>query len=79
VELVARAHQLTVDDDAFPLLADPARSMRSATSYGAGVNWYLNRAVRVLLSYEHTTFDPFGTATARPAENAVIGRMQVAF
>jgi phosphate-selective porin OprO/OprP len=79
VELVARAQQLTVDDDAFPLLADPARSMRSATSYGAGVNWYLNRAVRVLLSYEHTTFDPFGTAAARPAENAVIGRMQVVF
>ncbi|HEU0298538.1 MAG TPA: porin, partial [Longimicrobium sp.] len=39
VELVARAHGLRVDQDAFPLYADPARSMRAATAYGAGVNW----------------------------------------
>lgn len=79
VELVARAHSLAVDEDAFPLYADPARSMRSATAYGAGVNWYLNRALRVLLAWERTTFDPFGDAAERPAENAVIGRVQVAF
>jgi phosphate-selective porin OprO and OprP len=79
IELVARAQRLTVDEDAFPLYADPARSMQQATSYGAGVNWYLNRMVRVLLSYERTSFDAFGAAAERAAENAVIGRMQIAF
>jgi phosphate-selective porin OprO/OprP len=79
VELVARAHALSIDEDAFPLYADPARSMRGATAYGAGVNWYLNRAVRVLVAYERTTFDPAGDALERPAENSVISRVQVAF
>ena len=53
--------------------------MRGATAYGAGVNWYLNRAVRTSLAWERTTFDPAGTAAERPAENSVIGRVQVAF
>lgn len=79
VELVARAHALELDRDAFPLYADPARSMQSATAYGAGVNWYLNRNVRVLLAYERTDFDPAGEAAERPAENSVIGRVQFAF
>jgi phosphate-selective porin OprO/OprP len=79
VELVARAHGLRVDRDAFPLYADPVRSMRGATAYGAGVNWYLNRGVRVLLAWERTRFDAAGDAAERPAENAVIGRVQVVF
>lgn len=79
VELIARAGALELDEDAFPLFADPARSMRGATSYGAGLNWYLNRAVRTSLVWERTTFDPFGDAAERPAESAVIGRVQVVF
>jgi phosphate-selective porin OprO/OprP len=79
VELIARAGALRLDEDAFPLYADPARSMRGATAYGAGVNWYLNRAVRTSLAWERTTFDPAGTAAERPAENSVIGRVQVVF
>lgn len=79
VELVARAHALQLDEDAFPLYADPVRSMRGATAYGAGVNWYLNRSVRMLLAWERTTFDPFGDTAERPAESSVIGRVQVVF
>jgi phosphate-selective porin OprO/OprP len=79
IELIARAHALELDEDAFPLYADPARSMRGATAYGAGVNWYLNRNVRVLVAYERTNFDPAGEAAERPAENSVIGRVQFAF
>jgi phosphate-selective porin OprO/OprP len=79
VELVARAHSLQLDEDAFPLFADPARSQQGATAYGAGVNWYLNRAVRFLLAWERTTFDAAADAIERPAENTLIGRVQVAF
>jgi phosphate-selective porin len=53
--------------------------MREAAAYGVGLNWYLNRAVRVLLAGERTTFDPAGGAAERPAENAVVGRVQVVF
>jgi phosphate-selective porin OprO/OprP len=79
VELVARAHSLSIDEDAFPLYSDPAWSMRGATAYAAGVSWYLNRAVRVLVACERTTFDPAGDALEWPAENSVISRVQVAF
>jgi phosphate-selective porin OprO/OprP len=79
IELVARAHSLRLDEDAFPLYADPARSMQSATAYGAGVNWYLNRAVRFLMAWERTEFDAAADAIERPAENTLIGRVQVAF
>ncbi|WP_420125251.1 OprO/OprP family phosphate-selective porin [Longimicrobium sp.] len=79
VELVARAHALELDEDAFPLYADPTRSMQAALAYGAGVNWYLNRNVRVLLAYERTDFDAASGTAERPAENSVIGRVQFAF
>ncbi|HEU0014255.1 MAG TPA: porin, partial [Longimicrobium sp.] len=79
LELVARATGLEVDANTFPTFADPARSMRRATAYGAGVNWYLNRAVRALVNYERTSFDPADGAAARVDENVIVTRLQVYF
>jgi len=79
IELVGRANGLAVDPAAFPLLADPARSMRRATALGAGVNWYLNRNVRLMLSWERTRFTAASGGAARPAEQSVVSRFQVAF
>ena len=79
-EVKLRANGLEVDEDAFPLFADPARSVRGATAYAAGVNWYLNRFVRVLLDYERTGFDAApGGGVERPTENLIVTRFQVAF
>jgi phosphate-selective porin OprO and OprP len=68
-ELVARYHELNLDDDTFKnkdgtsyqqsagAYADLSKSVKSAHSYDLGVNWYLNQDVKVALNYLHTTFD----------------------
>jgi phosphate-selective porin OprO/OprP len=76
-ELAARVGQLRVDGDAFPVFADPATSAREAISYALGVNWHLNRNIKVSLNYEHTDFNaasgnPYDTTD----EDIVLGRVQ---
>jgi phosphate-selective porin OprO/OprP len=56
-EVAARFGQLEIDDDAFPLYANPATSASSATSWGVGLNWHLNRNLKINLNYEQTDFD----------------------
>ncbi len=81
VELAARVHGLTADADAFPLFANPAASAQRATAWAAGVNWYLNGAVRVSLNVERTWFDTADGADveALPTETVVLSRFQIAF
>ena len=80
-EFVARVGQLAVDGDVFPQYA-AAGSAQRAFSFGAGLNWYLNRNIKINLDYEHTWFDGGsttpGTVTAQD-ENAVLTRLQFAF
>lgn len=59
-QLVARFAQAGLDQDAFPVFADPSLSAYQATSWAVGVNWWLNRNVRVLTSYSQTWFDGGG-------------------
>ena len=80
VELVARAHALQIDDAAFPLYADPTRSARAAQAWAAGVNWYLNANVKLVVDYERTSFKGGAANNAdRPTEQAVFARVQFAF
>ncbi len=79
-ELVARYGELEVDDAAFPLYADPAASARHAGSWVAGVNWYLNSNLKLVLNYLHTGFEGGAAGGAdREDEKAVFTRLQVAF
>ncbi len=55
-QLVARFAQADLDSDAFPVFSDPTLSAHSAMSWGIGLNWWLNRNVRVLTSYSRTWF-----------------------
>ena len=84
-ELVGRAQQLEVDDAAFAgtaatRLADPSTAARKATGFGLGLNWYLNRAVKVQAAFERTRFDG-GAANGgdRRDENVFFTRYQVSF
>jgi phosphate-selective porin OprO/OprP len=80
-ELVGRYGELTLDDEAFPSFA-AAGSARAIRSWGAGINWYLNRNVKFNLDFEQSFFD---AGTGKPShvtaqdENAVLGRAQFAF
>jgi len=93
-ELVVRKSELTIDKDAFEVngvlgdtnsLAEATKSAQSANDIGVGVNWYLNKVVRISLDYDKTTFKWGGggvPATApldRPDEEVLIARVQASF
>ncbi len=92
-QLVGRYGQLDIDDGAFQGFANPATSASQATSWSVGVNWWLNRNVRLLTSFTHSSFEgggapasvldpstflPPSTVTRRD-ENALMTRIQLGF
>src|SRR5690606_36158197 len=79
-ELVAPHGQLEVADAAFPLVPDPGIPARAAHAWVAGVNWYLNSNLKLVLNYLQTGFDGGAAGGAdRENEKAVFTRLQVAF
>ena len=86
LQVVGRYEELNIDNDAFPVFANPATSASAAQAWSAGLNWYLNRNIRVNASFSHTTFTGGGgTGTSAPApvtrqpENVFFTRIQLAF
>jgi phosphate-selective porin OprO and OprP len=80
LELVGRASRLKVDEDAFPVFANPATSAKQATTYSAGLNWYLSRHLKWSASYAWTEFEGGAAAGAdRPEEKVFFSRIQTAF
>lgn len=75
--------------------ADGTKSAKSAKSWTAGVNWYLNTNAKISLNYEHTKFDGGASINNqninatntnyrsvvkdREDEDALLARFQVAF
>jgi phosphate-selective porin OprO/OprP len=80
LEVAARYSELTIDDATFPAFANPANTPSKAKAWAVGLNWYLAKAIKVVLDYEHTTFDG-GTASGdnREPENFVASRVQYSF
>ena len=78
-EIAARYSELRADREAFPWFADPQNAVQTARAWALGLNWYLNRNVKLLLNYERTTFEQAAGGANRKAENAVVERFQVAF
>lgn len=91
-ELVARYSELNIDDKAFRPIgglqnrsyADPNSSAKQASAWAAGINWYLNRNLKIALDYEETHFDGGWTGSTgaiedRPTEKVVSSRLQIAF
>jgi len=62
-ELVGRYGDLRVDPDAFNKttadlrFASPITSAQEAHDWGVGLNWYLNRNIKLVLDYDQTRFD----------------------
>ena len=96
-EVVARYSELNIDDKAFSPFgtglaaaqqarsyADPGASAKQASAWAAGINWYLNRNLKIALDYEETHFDGGWTGATgliedRPTEKVVSSRLQIAF
>ncbi|MFN8573285.1 MAG: porin [Gemmatimonadaceae bacterium] len=79
LELAVRASALTVDPDAFPLLADPASQVQRAATRGVGLNWHLVKGVKVMVDYTNTRFRGGASTGDRPAEHNLSTRFQHAF
>jgi phosphate-selective porin OprO/OprP len=84
-QIVARYADMNIDNAAFaaatPFAA--AGSASEAKAWSVGLNWYLNRDIRVNASFSRTTFEPGGTAAptaivAQP-ENVFFTRIQLSF
>jgi phosphate-selective porin OprO/OprP len=78
-EIVGRVNALTIDDDTFPVFASIDNSARSAKAVGVGLNWYLNRAVKISADYELTTFDGGAVSADRGDEHSLFTRIQFSF
>jgi phosphate-selective porin OprO/OprP len=84
-QVVGRYEELNVDNNAFSAALPFAVSTASASSahaWSAGLNWYLNRNIRLNASFTHTMFSGYtGTTPAVPAqaENVFFTRIQLAF
>jgi phosphate-selective porin OprO and OprP len=85
-QLVGRYSELDVDNDAFPIFSNPLTSASGAQAWSVGLNWYLNRDVRVNSSFSRTTFTGGGGAgTTAPAtitrqpEEVLFTRLQLLF
>lgn len=78
-ELAARYSELRVDGDAFPVFASPTSSARRAEEWAGGLNWYLNRNVKVALTYAQTKFTGGAATGDRETEKVLLSRVQLAY
>ena len=81
LQLVARFNRLDLDAEAFSRgFADPAKSVRQASAWGAGLNWIWNSNLKYVLDYESTSFDGGAAANAdRATEKSIQTRLQLSF
>jgi phosphate-selective porin OprO/OprP len=86
LELAARYGELTLDDELFGGGGAPSfaagTSARKVRSWGVGLNWYLNRNIKLTLDYDQTQFrggsQRPGAVTAQD-EQVIISRAQFSF
>jgi phosphate-selective porin OprO and OprP len=82
-QVVARYADLDIDNAAFPVFANPATSASEAKAWAVGLNWYLNKNIRVNTSFSRTTFegkiDHTAATVVRQPEEVVFTRLQLAF
>lgn len=82
-EIVSRADFFSADKENIVRFANLSSSAQRALGWGLGLNWYLNKDLKIQTAFEETFFDTggltvYGTQN-RPVENAFISRVQVAF
>lgn len=80
IELAVRTGEFSADHTIFSYgFATPTATPRSAREFVGGVNWYLNRLVRLSADYAVTGFEGGATAGNRIPERALLFRFQINF
>lgn len=81
-EIALRYSALDLDGETFRLgLADPTTSARSARAWTFGLNWYLDRALKLQFNYERTDFNDslrFSSGT-RDHQDVFLTRFQYSY
>ncbi len=77
--MTARYHTLELDEDFLTRWSTPANGVEWARAWDAGVNWYLNRGVKLTAEYQEVRFRGGATDGDRPTERGVLTRVQVGF
>ncbi len=81
-QAAVRFGQFDVDDQIFSPglnLADSATSASGATSWAVGLNWFLNKNVKVNFDYEQTDFQGGSSPFLNKGEKVFFTRAQVSF
>ena len=79
IELAVRYSRLNIDPSTFPIYASRVSNAEGAKEIGGGVNWYLNKNVKIMLDYFDTEFDTAAGGTPHGDERAILTRFQLAF
>ncbi|MSR77489.1 MAG: porin [Candidatus Omnitrophica bacterium] len=77
-EIATRFSQLDIDKNVFPSFSNALTQVRAAKAWGLGLNWYLNKNVRVMTDFFQTFFQDGGAVDGaiRKNENAILTRVQ---
>ncbi len=79
-ELIGRVGELDVDDDAFPLFANPATAASRVRAWSVGLNWYLTQNLRLATVWSQARFDGGAAGGAdREDEKSLFTRAQLNF
>jgi phosphate-selective porin OprO/OprP len=80
VELAVRVGDFSAEKGLYNYgFASPAQTPRHAHEWVGGVNWYLNRLVRISLDYGNTNFGGGATVGNRLSERVLLTRFQINF
>ncbi|HEY1140915.1 MAG TPA: porin [Lysobacter sp.] len=79
LELVARYGELDIDDDAFPLFANPTASASRVDAWSIGLNWYLTQNLKLVANYTQAAFDGGAATGDREDEKTLFTRAQISF
>jgi phosphate-selective porin OprO and OprP len=78
-ELVARVAGLDLDEQTFPLYANPVTAVAGADQWTIGLNWYFNGNFKLNLNYDQTEFEGGATGGDRVTEKVILARAQISF
>jgi phosphate-selective porin OprO/OprP len=80
-EVVARYSRLNMDGDLYTgnTFINAALYPEDSEEFGVGLNWYMNRFVKVAFNYEHLNFTNAGGNSDNPSEGVFFTRLQLAY
>ncbi|MBI1807494.1 MAG: hypothetical protein HYR76_10640 [Ignavibacteria bacterium] len=68
-----------LEDNTFPVFADPNITVSKASAWGIGIDWYLNSNFKFVIDYEQTSFQGGSVGGNRQDERVIFTRYQISY